>query len=732
MTLKSDRQKANKKKSDARGAATRAANVKAANQQRTTAEKKGGRFQEGSTVTTVIKGGTTNEKGGTDFKVNLSETLKIRDKSSASVVARSASDSITTREKEDSSFNQRSESDFTKFDEVGEVSAPPIKQPKKGFGFSGNIDINFDRLFKDPEVKQGIDTFVNFGRDIVHDPFLLGSASSKPAIDLSKSIKEGRQETSIDLISQAKFKEAFEKKGVRSSLAVTAALVIAPIGGAKASKEIPTALNLLKRQKQIQKLETELILPSQSQKLGKGKLTGVGDETVITGGGLEGTGKQIPIFLTQFTSRGKPSVFEVTPKPAGKPILTIKEATISGKLDPVTVKELGATKRGSFEVDKGITLTSKDLPATKFDVKIGGDKSSITLKKGLEQDELRQFAVVKETTLDNILKGKSQAILKDIRKPPSVFVQSKAEKLAPSDRNVGKPSTAFSVGEISLGKGGAGQVGKAKVFSGEQVGIIKQKFTPTKQAPAKQQQEILFSAPRFPQETQQAGQAFGQVVITQQQPKPKGGLTTEIITGTQQKQINIDSVKPKNKQTGISPSLKFSDSLSTNLQTPKLITTPTTTFKITDDLITKITTKPKQTFIPAPDPTLTPPPTVTEIPPIIPKVPIAILAAPPQSSRDFDTPSRLLGKTKGFFGNVPQDSIIGIVRKAPTITVSEKAGFFKRQFKQQKGSNILGGKIKIGIGSTKKTRTKKSKKSRKPKSISFSIYGKSNGIKLRL
>ena len=76
-TIKHKKIEANIAASKAAGAATKAAKEKAAGEQKETALKSGGRFQEGDTITTVVKGGTKNAQGGTDFRVKLSDSPAI-------------------------------------------------------------------------------------------------------------------------------------------------------------------------------------------------------------------------------------------------------------------------------------------------------------------------------------------------------------------------------------------------------------------------------------------------------------------------------------------------------------------------------------------------------------------------------------------------------------------------------------------------------------------------------
>ncbi len=731
--------------------------------QKERALKSGGRFSEGGVITTVVKcGAPLNAAGGQDFKINLSEELRFSDEVRGDrVITRRLSDSISTRDKQDSSFESfdKSESDFIDFSEKGEVRAPPIKEERgiKFKGISGNIDINFDRLFKDPDIIQTKDTIINVGRDLLKDPFLLGSAADKT---LLKKIDIGRGETSLDLAFEGKLKESFEKEGARSSFATALVLGLSPLGG-KSAKGFKIDLSKASREKQINLLQSKFpelkgtaqIIPEKSlvktefvDVLGgkkskaikfkkttniKQELTGLGDESVILGGATEGS-KAAPLFIVKF-GKGKTIISQIDPKQtakviegakAGETVQLTKGAKIAGGLSKTDKKLIGAEK----------TFLGSDF---RFTATPKTSTELINLQKGLESGSIKQFAEVKTTNLENVLRGKPESIFRDIKKPKDVFAQTKAEKLISNQesfRNVGKPSTPLDLGGISEGKGAAGSIGKSKIFTQEQTKIIKDFSTPTKTIQQKKEPlEILFSAPR---NLQQEASGSIQIESLSSQTQDKKSSTTLVTKPELASGLNvkiIEGVKPKQTQStkGLIGSLGFKASIETNLiQGDKTTQTPAVTLKITDDLITKITTKPKL------DTPLTPPPST---PPIFPEIPIEppikivpiLGAAPPISSRDFDTPSKPLGKKKGFFGNVPQDAVIGIVRKAPIITISEGRGFLSTQFKQKKEKkkdNILGIDLKIGLGST----TKRGKKTRQKKSGGLNIFSKSNTIKITL
>ena len=88
-----------------------------------------------------------------------------------------------------------------------------------------------------------------------------------------------------------------------------------------------------------------------------------------------------------------------------------------------------------------------------------------------------------------------------------------------------------------------------------------------------------------------------------------------------------------------------------------------------------------------------------------PKIPERFAVPPPILSGSGGGQSQLLGETKGFFGNVPQDTIIGIFGKRQEVTYSEGAGLFaKSKIKQKKERSPT-----LGIFAPTRTTKKKGK-----------------------
>ena len=197
-------------------------------------------------------------------------------------------------------------------------------------------------------------------------------------------------------------------------------------------------------------------------------------------------------------------------------------------------------------------------------------------------------------------------------------------------------------------------------------------------------------------------------------------------------------------------SLQTSIPIITQKVNPKLKTTPQTIpilqiTPITTPIITQITTPittPKLT--PKTTPRLaqiTQPELVPKIPsvpiePIIPIIP-SVFFPGPQSGRGATAGYELLGETKGFFGNVPQESISGIFGKRQEITYSEGYGLSLRTGKKQKKERrkqplrILGGSNTSNLifGGSQK-RTKKAKRGRRTREPNLSIFGSGKKIKI--
>ncbi len=125
VSLSEQRRLDNVKKSQATGAATRAANVARAGEQERIARAKGGRFRDGSTITTVTP--TGGKAFSVNFKENLSfsEGVRVESRPIESKQNRITETSVKTEEQKFNEDIQKSESGFNQFSEQGEVSAPP-------------------------------------------------------------------------------------------------------------------------------------------------------------------------------------------------------------------------------------------------------------------------------------------------------------------------------------------------------------------------------------------------------------------------------------------------------------------------------------------------------------------------------------------------------------------------------------------------------------------------------
>ena len=112
-----------------------------------------------------------------------------------------------------------------------------------------------------------------------------------------------------------------------------------------------------------------------------------------------------------------------------------------------------------------------------------------------------------------------------------------------------------------------------------------------------------------------------------------------------------------------------------------------------------------------------------EEPPIQPRFPLPLLG--PLSLRDYDSPSELLGETKGFFGNVPQDSIEGIFGKRQEITYSEGSGLYSNSRKRKTSTR----EPSFSIFGSPERQSRSGRESKASKS-SFKMFGGPKKFKL--
>jgi len=428
------------------------------------------------------------------------------------------------------------------------------------------------------------------------------------------------------------------------------ALIASPLGAKGISKGvsgIKTSISKSSREKQIISLEKRLILPGQSEKLPMGgKLTGRGQESVITGGGFDPLRepqlhKQIPLFVTKF-GKGKTTVKRIDP--LDKPLLNTEKVKLFGKLDPVTRKEMGAFQTGNFQ----------------YTSKLAEGVNKRIFQKGTFEGQIKQFATGKERTLKDVLKS-PQPDPFDSTKVTTIYGQTKAEQVGKvisiGSRNVGTPKTPLSLG--SSGSSGKGIITK------QETKIIKQLESPTKQTTQKQSSGLF--APVYTPSTITQSQTL------QYPPKTKA---PQIIPGI----ITPSIVTPKIKQTQkqiIPPGLMPP---STKI-TPITITTPTTTQ--TPPFTTTITrqrqtTKPKlgTPFRQISTPVLNPP--ILIQPPKVPLVPTEIIRPPiiglPFGLRGSSGGSGYSGPQRrrlGFIGSMPATQVSGMFRRPMLIYSSE-------------------------------------------------------------
>lgn len=448
-----------------------------------------------------------------------------------------------------------------------------------------------------------------------------------------------------------------------------AALVAAPAGG-KGIGKVKGGIEKQVQKSKVSQLEKNLGLKGQSEKLGK--------DTFITGGGTES--RPEALYVTRF-GKGKTKVMELTPTGDRPQTLSPKETTIYGKLDPTSQKRMGARQEGNFRFTSSL--------------KTGLERR--TLQKGIFQGEVKEFAKGRETELSNILKKKPERIYSDIKKPPSVYSQTKAEKLSPtydSKRNVGTgPRTPFG---SSSGSGG----GKTATFTKQQEKLIRTKETPPKRTGG--QKGLTTSI--FPSASARQEQVQEQSLRAPPKSQPPSRMTK---AGLVPSVTPVIDVQPKSKLGSLVPSkLKFREEIKLDLGRGS-ITRPDTGLKIRDDVTFRQgqKSKPKtQLGDPETPPTIrvVPEPEVPPDEPIRPPVPIG--PPFPRVGGGGSDPDFISGRRRSpFVGNTKETEIIGIFNK-PEINPGRTRTFTEKKPKK-KTTKIFGKGSGVSI-STKSSKVR--------------------------
>jgi len=503
-------------------------------------------------------------------------------------------------------------------------------------------------------------TFTASGKPVAVTPetesILKGLEKERPKDTVAEQIAGGKLPDFADPVTQGE-------------AAFYGALALTPAGG-KGIRGISGKVGESIQKGKISQFEQKMGLVGQSERLGK--------DVYVTGGGTEKRPESI--FITKFKKEIDPKTGEITKTPVGEikptqglPQLQPSGVTIIGKVDPVTRQVMGARQEGNFR------FTS--------DLRTGVQRRQY--QEGIFQKEFREFATERKTSLENILRGDSEKILKDIKKPKSVYTYSKAEKLEPrfgKSEPPSKVSRTPSTGTVSGGKG-------KSVFTRQQVTQLKEAAT----LPTKQKQDAfgtIVTAPGMP-----AQQAQSQAIAYPPSSKAPGkqtGLTTRLITSppaTTSQGITANVVPSKTQgnllggKTG--GKLGFTDET-------KLIVTPGLTPKegLRFGTGIKTSTGTKQTVTPILDTPFTQKVTeVPEIPPETPKkgVPFGII---PRGGAGFPGGyTRRKRPTRPFVGNVQETKVSGIFNK-PEINIG-RTRTFKPKKKQKQLGFYSGGKINI-------------------------------------
>ena len=747
MSLKEQRREERQKAAESNAAAQKAANVAAANRQKTVAQAQGGRYQEGGVVYQV------GAPQGRHYEVHVSETLSFSHDAQASrssVVSRENSRRATESRRESQSYASEGENKSIKvseklnFDEgrptqkqtdkfnfssYGELYIPKREKQSEGpdFVYPGLLakntpQIDLKGIIKSQEQKSPFSIFTP-AREPIQEGFKdLGLKFASLGVAISEDIQPGKTGTGSEKAKQfferyksPEYPPFSQQDIIRKGTEIYGFATVSGIGSAGGSGVIGAGQSISRGLK-VSRLERKLSEPGIVS--GKEKL---GPESYLISKGTETKPAKVPFTQVEFGKRGGATATEITP---GSKTLSPKEVSFQGKIDPTSQKILGTKQTGEFSY-KSEKLTSEGRR---------------TFQKGLFAKEIKPIAEGRTAKVDDILKGRSESIRESIKEPKSVFAQTKAEKFKPlpyeESSKVFKPTKS----EVSLSSpkdsiGGAGGTGKAKSFTKQESKTIKT-ILKAEAKPTKQDQDILFSSPRFMS-------SFGSGEYMQQgvsiRPTEQKEKTINIFTKPQQipqpqstKQPSFaELVPPVEKQTPTTkliPPIKLAPPIQKQPPSTELI--PPFTIPVIipkqpqkEIPIIRLGTPTRQTTTQI-SPPIQPPPKPPVEPPIRPKIPFFI--PPPLLSRSGGGGAALLGSTKQFYGNVPQDSISGIFGKRQEITYSEGSGLhlsskIKSSRRRDKPLNIFGN-----------DKPKRRTRSRKTKNNNYNIFGSSKTKSINL
>ncbi len=548
---------------------------------------------------TLTKEEKTNKKGGRDLSVTLEEDLRVGETKGGGAVAPFGGAFVAGAValfggSPDKGFRAEVKSNEPHLVKEERNVLDDLREGAIGFG---EVIKNFAAEGLEAELSRGSGTVASSGGQVaIIDPFT------------KELVKETKKQITPNTLPQKLFEGRFDEINLEDPKTIGqgvgfGALLAAPPAGAKsvvkiveniavkgskgAAKSFDDFLKGIGETTGLQRIFTPIektivgpLLPKnpkvinpatgKSYKFSKTIETEpplTGKDVFISTGGTESAPSSIKLLKT-----GKPdTVFGPKLKNpvdefknvGDKPVFSPKSVDIKGSLGAKQIKDLGV------KPDIGSDF--------RFSSNLKTAKQKSTFNEMVLQGGIKETAKGQTTELSNILKG-SGKILEDIKKPPSVFAQTKAEKIPDliGKRNTGTPQTPFKFGPEPPTKGGAGGAGKgAAILKDVRETVITKEVNKLLQ----KEMDILFKGPRF---TGGVSGVAPQVLTTKNEfsgPKSKGKLTfqDEIQTTLNPKKDKVISAsmvgiafadtvsfkQGKKQQGGLVSGIKFKDEFNT-------------------------------------------------------------------------------------------------------------------------------------------------------------------------
>lgn len=496
-------------------------------------------------------------------------------------------------------------------------------------------------------------TYLNVGIDIASTLPILGFGAVKNPI--SEGLTKYRKETPSDILFQPErypeIPSQLSRPEFQVSAIALASTVIIPVRVPKVPR-----FSFQSTRSKVSQLETEFLrepgIVSGSERLSK--------ESFLISKGTELKPAKVPLTLVKQDPKGVLKAYEITPEP--KTVFP-KEINIQGELFPKFQKELETKKiaRYSFKSER---------PSR---------EAQLSFEEGVRTEGIKPIAEVRSAPVKSILEGRSAELYEASKSTRGVYAQTRAEKFSPL-KNPNIPPQPISqkglrpfiidLADIKP-QVGAGQ--SARGFTVEQTDTLKDFIKAEAKQEQKQRSDFLgtINPPRY----LQAQAAESQLI---QYPETTPSQITGLSSKTQLKERALSIPKLSTRLEGASileQSTKLQQrsiqknklKLVTKTETiPRLDTRPALVSKVGQKTIPLLKTRQiqrtKEILIPD----------IPLIPKEKPKPPILPVFTIPQriKSRRNKKPDK--GSRLDFFGNVPQESIVGIFGKKKEITYGGK------------------------------------------------------------